>query len=138
MIRQLQLKVSVETVRSVQLWVTVGALTVAPLAFGSVDQLWIAVWTVMLSLSTLLAVPTPLGARQAGILLRFLIVCFAYALVAVIQVTPRLLDQFDDPLWREADELLGLNVSPRETTIRALSMAAAFRRTASEMRKLGA
>jgi O-antigen ligase len=111
--RRLEEKVPVETFRSIQLWVTISALSLAPLFFGSVDQLWIAVWTVLLSISTVLGMAAPLEARQARILSVFLAACFLYALVALIQVTPHLLDRLDDPIWRRTNELLGLNVGSR-------------------------
>src|SRR6185312_10693191 len=111
--RRLEEKVPVETLRSIQLWVTISALSLAPLFFGSVDQLWIAVWTVLLSISTILGMAAPLEARQARILSVFLAACFLYALVALIQVTPDLLDRLDDPIWRRTNELLGLNVGSR-------------------------
>ena len=74
--RRLEEKVPVETFRSIQLWVTISALSLAPLFFGSVDQLWIAVWTVLLSISTVLGMAAPLEARQARILSVFLAACF--------------------------------------------------------------
>jgi len=113
MVRQLQLKVPIEAFRSIQLWLTIGALALSPLFFGSVDLLWIVVWTILLSVSTLLGVAAPLGTRQARILSLFLALCFVYALIAIVQVTPHLIDRFDDPIWRRANELLGLNVGSR-------------------------
>jgi len=110
---QLQSKSPVEAFRSIQLTLTISALVLSPLFFGSVDQLWVAVWTILLSISTLLGMAAPVGTRQARILSLFLALCFAYALVAVVQVTPDLIDQFDDPIWSRANELLGLNVGSR-------------------------
>jgi len=109
----LQSKPPMGALRSVQLGLTISALVLSPLFFGSVDELWIAVWAVLLSISTLLGMAAPVGVRQARILSLFLALCFLYALVAVIQVTPHLIDRFDDPIWRRANELLGLNLGSR-------------------------
>ena len=66
------MKFPVETFRSIQLWLAIAALTLAPLFFGSVDQLWVAIWAVLLSISTLIGVAGPLGAAQRGVLFAFL------------------------------------------------------------------
>lgn len=113
MTRRLQLKFPVETFKSIQLWLTVAALTLAPLFFGSVDQLWVAIWVVLLSISTLIGAQGPLSAAQRRVLSGFLAVSSAYALVAIAQVAPNLIRQFDDPIWGRADGILGLNALPR-------------------------
>jgi O-antigen ligase len=113
MIGRLQVKFPVEMFRSVQLWLTITVLCLAPLFFGSVDQLWIAIWTALLSISTLCGVAEPINARQSRILFAFLALCSAYALVAILQVAPRLIDQLNDPSWQRLNNLLGLNTSPR-------------------------
>jgi O-antigen ligase len=109
----LALKFPVETIRSIQLWLTIAALTLAPLFFGSVDQLWVAIWTVLLSISALCGAAEPMNAAQSRVLLAFLGLCCAYALVAIIQVAPHLISQFNDPIWQRANEVLGLNALPR-------------------------
>jgi hypothetical protein len=58
-------------------------------------------------------VARPLSVGQRRILLAFLALCLAYALVAVMQVVPDLIDQLNDPSWQRANSLLGLDVSPR-------------------------
>jgi O-antigen ligase len=99
--------------RSIQLWVTIGALALAPLFFGSVDQVWVAIWSIVLGISTMLGVSAPLNKVQLRILAAFLAVCLVYATVAVVQVIPHFLVQFDDPIWRRSNELLGTAISPR-------------------------
>ena len=106
-------KFAAETFGSIQLWLTIVVLCLAPLFFGSVDQLAIAVWTVVLSISALCGVAQPLSVGQSRILFVFLALCFAYALVAVMQVAPHLFDQLNDPSWQRANGLLGLDLSPR-------------------------
>ncbi|MDU6493489.1 MAG: O-antigen ligase domain-containing protein, partial [Bradyrhizobium sp.] len=65
--------------RSFQLWLTLGAFGLAPLFFGSVDQLATAIWVVVLSLGVILGLSIPLGPRQARLLLVFLVGCGFYA-----------------------------------------------------------
>jgi O-antigen ligase len=98
---------------SIQLWTTIVVLILAPLFFGSVDLFWIAVWTVLLSMSALCGVATPMGAGQSRILFGFLALCAIYVLVAIVQITPHVVDQLNDPSWRQANDLLGLDASPR-------------------------
>ena len=99
--------------RSIQLWATIFVLALSPLFFGSVDQLWIALWAIVLSVTTLLGLTAPLNGAQARILGIFLSVCFVYAIVAAVQVVPLLLPGFDDPIWPRANALLGTEVLPR-------------------------
>jgi len=113
MTRRLQLKFPVETFGPVQLGLTVVALALAPLFFGSVDQLWVAIWAVLLSISTLIGALGPLSAAQRRVLSAFLALSSLYAVVAIVQVAPSLFEQFDDPIWRRANEVLGLNALPR-------------------------
>ena len=88
MIRRRELKVPVEAFRSIQLGLTITALSLAPLFFGSVDQLWVAVWTILLSIAVLLGIAAPMGVRQIRILSAFLALCLVYAIVAIVQVAP--------------------------------------------------
>lgn len=113
MIRRLHLTFPVQTFGWVQLWVTITALTLAPLFFGSVDLFWVASWTILLSISALCGLAAPMSTEQSRILLVFLFLCGIYALVAIIQITPNLIDQLNDPAWRRTNELLELNTSPR-------------------------
>src|SRR5437868_50770 len=113
MIRRRYLKFPVETFKSIQLWVTITALTLAPLFFGSVDQLWVATWTILLAISTLCGLAAPMRIMQTRVMTGFLAVCFAYGLVAILQVVPHLIDQLDDPIWQRANDLLGFNTLPR-------------------------
>jgi O-antigen ligase len=101
------------TFSSIQLWTTIVVLILAPLFFGSVDLFWIAVWTILLSTSALCGVAAPMGTGQSRILFGFLALCGVYALVAIIQITPHVVDQLDDPSWQRANDLLGLDALPR-------------------------
>ncbi len=99
--------------RSFQLWLTLGAFGLAPLFFGSVDQLATAIWVVVLSLGVILGLSIPLGPRQARLLLVFLVGCGFYAGVAILQIVPNLSDRLADANWGKANELLGLQLPAR-------------------------
>ena len=120
MTRRLQLKFPVETFKSIQVGLTLTSLTLAPLFFGSVDQLWVAIWVVLLSISTLIGAAGPLSATQRRVLFGFFAVSSAYALVAIVQVAPGLFEQLEDPIWRRVGRAsgtsmpcLGYQVAPR-------------------------
>src|SRR5437762_6894463 len=113
MTRILQFAGATEKLRSIQLWATASVLVSAPLFFGSVDQFWIAVWIVVLSITTILGVAIPLNVVQTRVFWAFLGVCFIYAAVAVIQVAPQLFAGLDDSIWQRANDVLGTHVEPR-------------------------
>lgn len=102
-----------QTIRLIQLWTTIAVLCLAPLFFGSVDQVWVAIWTAALSIATLCGPTAPIGISQRRVLVAFLLVCGAYALVAVAQVTPDLFGRLNDPIWQRANDLLQLDAEPR-------------------------
>jgi O-antigen ligase len=114
MIDRLHLRFPVETFRSSQLWLTIAVLGLAPLFFGSVDQVWVVIWTITLSVGVVLCgAAEPIGAAQARLLVVFLALCFAYALVAIVQVAPHAIDPLNDPVWQRAKDLLGADLLPR-------------------------
>lgn len=102
-----------ERLRSIQLWTTASVLALAPLFFGSVDQFWVAVWIVALSIATILGVSVTLNIAQVRVVWAFLGICLIYAVVAVIQIIPHLLPGIDDPIWQRANAVLGTNATPR-------------------------
>jgi O-antigen ligase len=108
-----RLKFPAETLGSIQLWVTIAVLALAPLFFGSVDLFWVAIWTALLSISVICGAAGPINPGQGRILFFFLALCCFYASVALVQVLPHLIEGFDDPSWQRANDLLGLNVAPR-------------------------
>jgi hypothetical protein len=103
----------VATLRSIQLWLTITALALAPLFFGSVDLFWVAVWTILLSIGAIGVLSVSFGAGQNRILLAFLSICCIYALIAVIQFSPHAVDRLNDPIWQRVETLLGGDVLPR-------------------------
>jgi O-antigen ligase len=96
-----------------QLWLTIAVLSMAPLFFGSVDQVWVAIWTTVLSAAALLGFSEPIGTGQSRLLSIFLVLCGAYALVAIVQFIPHAIDPLSDPVWQRAKDLLGVDISPR-------------------------
>jgi O-antigen ligase len=113
MIDRLHLKLPGARLRSIQLWLTIAVLVLAPLFFGSVDQVWVAIWTILLSLAALCGAFEPISAAQGRLLAIFLALCGAYVLVAVVQVVPHAIDALNDPVWQRAKDLLGVDLSPR-------------------------
>ena len=104
MMRRPQSELPVAMFSSIQLWTTIAALILAPLFFGSVDLFWIAVWAVLLSISVLCGAAVPMDTGQSRVLFGFFALCGIYTLVAIIQITPHVVDQFNDPSWRQANE----------------------------------
>ena len=98
---------------SIQLWTTVVALILAPLFFGSVDLFWVAVWAILLSISVLCGVAAPMDTGQSRVLFGFFALGGIYTLVTIVQITPHVVDQLNDPSWRQANDLLGLDALPR-------------------------
>jgi O-antigen ligase len=113
MIRRPQLKFLVGMFGSIQLGVTIVALALAPLFFGSVDQVWVTIWTILLSFGSLLGIAAPMGVAQTRILSAFVALCLIYAVVSMVQVAPHLIDRFNDPIWQRAIDLLGIKSLPR-------------------------
>jgi O-antigen ligase len=112
-----QFAVATDRLKSIQHWATACVLVLAPLFFGSVDQFWIAIWIVALSITTVLGVSVPLNIVQSRIVWFFLSGCLIYAIVAVIQVVPGLLVTLDDSIWQRANDVLGTHVEPRISSI---------------------
>src|SRR4051794_24876246 len=112
-ISRVPLRLPAEEFRSAQLWVTMAVLGLAPLFFGSVDLFWIAVWALLLSLSTLCGLAAPVDTLQSRVLFGFWGLCGLYALVAIVQVVPLGIDRLADPTWLRANDVLGLGFWPR-------------------------
>jgi len=113
MMHRPQSEFSVAMFSSIQFWTTVVVLVLAPLFFGSVDLFWIALWTILLSISALCGAAAPMSAGQSRIWFGFLALCGIYALVAIVQVVPNVVEQLNDPSWLRANNLLGPDALPR-------------------------
>jgi O-antigen ligase len=99
--------------RSVQLWTTLFVLVFSPLFFGSVDLFWISVWTILLSIAALCGAGVQTNKSHNRILLGFAATSAFYAMVALVQITPHLVDRFNDPIWEQVNKSLDLATSPR-------------------------
>ncbi|MBN9003788.1 MAG: O-antigen ligase family protein [Rhizobiales bacterium] len=102
-----------QAIRSIQLWGTLVALCLAPLFFGSVDRIWMSGWLIVLSISTICGVVAQPNCGQRNILLVFVVVCCAYAVVAIAQIVPGLSNRLNDPIWRSAAGALRNELLPR-------------------------
>jgi O-antigen ligase len=102
-----------QAMRSVHLWGTLVALCLAPLFFGSVDQIWISIWLILLSTSTVCGVVVRPTSAQWRVLLTFFVLCSAYAAVATVQVLPGLANRLNDPIWQSANDALKGALSSR-------------------------
>ena len=98
---------------SIQLWMTIVVLVLAPLFFGSVDLFWIAVWTILLSMSAMCGVTADMGTAQRRVLLAFLALCGLYGLIGIVQIIPTTFRQLNDPIWHRAGEALGIDMLSR-------------------------
>jgi O-antigen ligase len=113
MARRPQWQFPVELPRSIQLWVTLAAVALPPLFFGSVNQVSVALWAALLSIGTLCGLGKPLSRNQSRVVAVFLALCGSYLLLALLQLCPRLFGSLNDPLWQKAGERLGLDLAPR-------------------------
>lgn len=92
---------------------TIMVLVLAPLFFGSVDLFWIAVWTILLSVSASFGAATILETNQRRLFFVFLGLCCLYALISTVQITPNAIGRLNDPIWARASEVLGVDMLPR-------------------------
>ncbi|MBY0383492.1 MAG: O-antigen ligase family protein [Xanthobacteraceae bacterium] len=101
------------TKKSIQLGLTIAAMVLSPLFFGSIDLFWTVTWTIVLSAAALLCLWIPVDSRAQRILNIFVCGCFLYALVAAIQITPGLTGSLNDPIWQSAKDALNIPTSAR-------------------------
>src|SRR5580704_11708470 len=85
-----------------QLWITIAALVLSPLFFGSVDRFWVTSWTIVLSIGVLVGITKAINAGQQRVLFTFIAIAVAYALVAAVQIVPHFISRLDDPIWMRA------------------------------------
>jgi O-antigen ligase len=112
-------------VGTMQLWTTVTVLVISPLFFGSVDQFWIAAWTILLSIGALCGTAASTDRGQRRVLLGFFLLCGIYLVVAVVQIVPNLIGQLNDPSWSRANDIFELNAPPRISSRAEISPIAA-------------
>uniref|UniRef100_E6VP83 O-antigen polymerase n=1 Tax=Rhodopseudomonas palustris (strain DX-1) TaxID=652103 RepID=E6VP83_RHOPX len=102
-----------EALGKVQLGLTLAAFALAPLPFGSVDNIWVLAWVVVLSISLIGRPLRSVSGAQFRVLIAFLTVCAAYLVVAAIQIIPGLSAGANSDAWDRASELIHLPISSR-------------------------
>ncbi|PZA12861.1 O-antigen ligase domain-containing protein [Rhodopseudomonas palustris] len=102
-----------EVLGKISLGFSLATFALAPLPFGSVDNVWVLTWLVVLSLSLLGRPLRPVTRAQFHILLSFLAVCGAYGVVAATQIIPGLSVGANSISWERAGALVHLPISPR-------------------------
>jgi O-antigen ligase len=95
-------------------------IALAPLPFGSVDELIIAFWVVLLGMVAILAIPFRLTKPQLIFFLLASIVVLAWGLVLHEQtsVHPWLAEDIVDPIWPQASRLLDAPLPQYVTVVR--------------------
>ena len=90
-------------------FITVAA---APLPFGSPDATTVAVWCILLGIAVASASVRGLGKPQQALLLGvgFLVACYGFVLHEQLSDRPWIANPH--PLWAEASELLGVELTP--------------------------
>ena len=95
-------------------------VALAPLPFGSVDQVVIAVWVFLLGVVVVLAIPTKPSKPELIFLLSTLMVALAWGIVLHEQTSdhPWLAQDLVDPVWRQTSRLLNVPLPEYVTVVR--------------------
>jgi O-antigen ligase len=95
-------------------------IALAPLPFGSVDEITIALWAFLLGVVALLAIPVKLTNAQLVFFLFALIVVLAWGLVLHEQTSihPWLARDLVNPIWAQAARLLDVPLPEYVTVVR--------------------
>jgi hypothetical protein len=95
-------------------WLLFGIVALAPLPFGSYELTAVAFWCVALGLCLTVAPVPTLSAGKLGLVGLAMLVVAAYALVLHEQLAdaPWLPWAKPDPIWRQAEEALGVPLKP--------------------------
>jgi uncharacterized membrane protein YjjP (DUF1212 family) len=90
--------------RQIALYLFCAVVAVAPLPFGSVDEMVVAFWAALLGVTVILAIPFKPSKPQTVFLPLASIVALAWGLVFHEQTSdhPWLARDLVDPIWREA------------------------------------
>ena len=113
--------------RPVALYIYCSIVSLAPLLYGSVDELTIAFWVGLLGVAAVLAIPSKFTRPQWIFLLIATIVALAWGLVLHEQtsVHPWFAQALSDPIWPQASELLGVPLPQYVTVVRNQPLFAA-------------
>jgi O-antigen ligase len=94
--------------RRIALYIFCTVIALAPLPFGSVDEITIALWVVLLGVVVSLAIPFELSKPQAIFFILSLIVVLVWGLIFHEQSSehPWFSQELADPIWRQSSRLL--------------------------------
>ena len=93
-------------------YILFAVVALAPLPFGSADDITIAIWCVILGLAAVAATPRSLQSGQLALLGCAGVLIAAYGIVLHEQLSPHPWFAAPDPVWREASEALGTPLQP--------------------------
>ncbi len=82
-------------------------LALAPLPFGSIDQVSLAFWCVLLGLNLVIVSPRRLGAKRAGALVLIGALAASVVVVSILQGTGANPLVEADPIWAQTARILG-------------------------------
>jgi hypothetical protein len=95
-------------------------VALAPLPFGSSDPAVVAIWCVMLGFGLIFADPGSLRRWQTACLGAFVVVVLAFGFVLHEQLAETSwLDLAPNPIWRQASELLDVDLAPARVLVRS-------------------
>src|SRR5262249_48920672 len=102
-------------------------IVLAPLPFGSVDEVVVALWAVLLGVATVLCVPFNPSRQQIAVLLSAFAVASAWGVVLHEQTSaaPWFSGSLADPIWAEVSPLLDATLPRTVTVVRDLPLFAA-------------
>ena len=93
-------------------YILFAVVALAPLPFGSADDLTIAVWCVILGFAAVAATPRSLQSGQLALLRCAGVLIVAYGIVLHEQLSAHPWFAAPDPVWRQASEALGTPLQP--------------------------
>jgi O-antigen ligase len=113
--------------RRIALFIFCTVIALAPLPFGSVDEMVIGFWMVLLGVTTMLAMPVGLSKPQTIFFILALIFVFAWALVLHEQTSehPWLARELADPIWLQTSRLLDVPLPQYVSVVRNQPFVAA-------------
>jgi O-antigen ligase len=113
--------------RRIALYLFCAVVAVAPLPFGSVDEMVIAFWVVLLGVVAILAIPFKPSKPQTIFLLLASIIVLAWGLIFHEQTSdhPWLAQDLVDPVWRQASRLLDVPLPQYVSVVRSQPFFAA-------------
>jgi O-antigen ligase len=106
--------------RRIAFYIFCTVIALAPLPFGSVDEITVAFWVVLLGVVALLAIPFELSGPQTIFFLIASVVVLAWGLIFHEQTSehPWLAQTLADPIWRQTSRLLDVQLPQYVTVVR--------------------